>query len=563
MRTVPRSTSPSSVLRWAPFLKWVCAAALLVATAHPSRLAAADDPRPAAVLPPELEAVPPGALGFVSIRPADLWNSELSRATRAQLRARDPEGYQDDLKLLDRAEEHYGVRLETAERFTAILLQPSDEAWIFFISTARPYDRDRLIKRLTPEAKELPSAGRTYFTGTTPGGRALHLLNDRSYVVGSEPNMNRLLEAWDRGEAKGPLSGPRGLAAQKHLLVPGLNTPRLAALARGQPLPREMEPFRPLLSAWSASLTADLDPELHIVLRLGFPEVEQAREGEKAVQAGLDLARRFLDQGLRDLARDPEPERGAPFRRVLEQIQASLKAASVGGQGSLVFLPVRHKLETDAVVTTALAVQQGAQRITSGNNLKQIGLALHNYHDAYGAFPAAAIYSKNGKPLLSWRVAILPFLDEQTLYNELHRDEPWDSPHNRKLLDRMPKVYRHPRARPKDAHATYYQVFTGKGALFDGKKGLTLGQITNGDGTSYTLLVVEAAEAVPWTKPADLVYDPDRPLPRLGGHFPGATPVLFADGSVRSLRDRIKEKTLRALITWNGGEVIDPKDLGE
>jgi hypothetical protein len=541
----------------------VYAIALLVAAVPPSRLAAADEPRVPKALPADLEAVPPDALGFISIRPADLWDSEISRAIRAALRSRDPETDQAALAELDRAEAFYGVRLETAERFTAVLLDPADNAMVFIISTLRPYDRDRLIKRLTPEAKEFRSEGRTYFAGTKSGGKALHFLSDRSYVVGNEPALNRLFEHWARKQADGPLGTPRGLAAQKHLLVASWNTPRIATVLRGQPLPREAEPFRPMLSVRSASLTGDLTRELRLDLRLDFPGMEEAREGEKAVQAGLDLAQQFLDQGLRDLARNPTREQMGPFRRVVEQVQASVKAASVRGQGSLVGVTVRTKLETDAVVNAAVVVREVAQRSASFNNLKQIGIAMHNYHDTYLAFPTAAIYSKDGKPLLSWRVAILPYIEEQPLYNEFHLDEPWDSAHNKKLLDRMPRIYRHPRARPKDAHSTYYQVFTGKGAVFEGKKGLNLGQLTNGDGTTYTLLVVEGAEGVPWTKPADLVFDPDKPLPRVGGHFRGASPFLFADGSVRSLPDRIKEKTLRALITWNGAEVIDPKDLGE
>jgi hypothetical protein len=210
-------------------------------------------------------------------------------------------------------------------------------------------------------------------------------------------------------------------------------------------------------------------------------------------------------------------------------------------------------------------VREAALRISDGNNLKNIGLALHAYHDINGRFPAAAIYSKDGKPLLSWRVAILPYIEQQEqtpgLYQQFHLDEPWDSPHNKKLLDKMPKTYRHPRAGSKGGHLTYYQVFTGKGAMFEGKKGLSLTDLVNGDGTTYTLLVVEAAEPVPWTKPEDLVYDPDKPLPKLSRLIPGAVPALFADGSVRSLAYTISEKTLRALITWNGGETIDFGEL--
>jgi hypothetical protein len=201
-------------------------------------------------------------------------------------------------------------------------------------------------------------------------------------------------------------------------------------------------------------------------------------------------------------------------------------------------------------------------RRTSMKNLKQIGLALHNYHDASNRFPFAAIYAKNDKmgkkPLLSWRVAILPYVEEYKLYQEFKLDEPWDSDHNKKLLPKMPKVYG-----PNDAksdHSTFYQAFVGKGAAFEGGVSkITFASFK--DGTSNTLLIAEAAKAVPWTKPEDLVYDPDKDLPKLGGLFDDGFHVLYADFYVQFIKKDIKPETLRALITRNGGEVVDRRKL--
>src|SRR6185295_2767398 len=112
------------------------------------------------------------------------------------------------------------------------------------------------------------------------------------------------------------------------------------------------------------------------------------------------------------------------------------------------------------------------------NNLKIIGLAMHNYHDTNQRFPAAAIYDKQGKPLLSWRVAILPYLNQKQLYESFHLDEPWDSEHNRKLIPRMPAEYAAagamppPGAKPAPALGkTRYVLPTGKIALFQNEKG--------------------------------------------------------------------------------------------
>lgn len=193
-------------------------------------------------------------------------------------------------------------------------------------------------------------------------------------------------------------------------------------------------------------------------------------------------------------------------------------------------------------------------RQVSSNNLKQIALAMHNHHDANRGFPAAAIFSSDGKPLLSWRVAILPYLEQQPLFQQFKLDEPWDSEHNKKLLANMPKIYAPVQGEVKDKESTFYQVFVGKGAGFEGRKGQSIAQFA--DGTSNTILVVEAGTAVPWTKPEDLTYEADKPLPKLGGLFDGSFHAALADGSVHFFMKGTDEKKLRALITRNGGEVI-------
>jgi hypothetical protein len=199
-------------------------------------------------------------------------------------------------------------------------------------------------------------------------------------------------------------------------------------------------------------------------------------------------------------------------------------------------------------------------RDRSANNLKQIGLAMHNYHDTFNRFPAHAIYSKEGKPLLSWRVMILPFIEENDLHKQFKLDEPWDSENNKPLLDRMPKIYAPLGGETKDKHSTFYQVFVGKGTIFDpAEKKVTFASIT--DGTSNTLFAAEAGEAVPWTKPEDLAFDPDKALPALGGMFKGGFHVLMADGSVHFLKEKFDENKMKLLIIRNDGQRVDVNDL--
>ena len=199
-------------------------------------------------------------------------------------------------------------------------------------------------------------------------------------------------------------------------------------------------------------------------------------------------------------------------------------------------------------------------RTYSGNNLKQIGIAMEDFVNSYGAFPLAAYCDKEGRPLYSWRVLLLPFLEEQSLYQQFNPDEPWDGPNNKLLLERMPTVYRHPLGNPKDLYATHYQVFTGGGAIFDHNQQPILRFADIIDGCSPTFTVVEAGTAVPWTKPEDLHYSPDKPLPRLGGIFPDGFNALTADGRVHWVRKNPDEKIIRAMITYKGGEEDSLRD---
>jgi hypothetical protein len=209
------------------------------------------------------------------------------------------------------------------------------------------------------------------------------------------------------------------------------------------------------------------------------------------------------------------------------------------------------------------SARAAAMRAQSTNNMKQIALAMHNYNAVNGDhFPAAAICDADGKPLLSWRVAILPYIEQQNLYQQFHLDEPWDSAHNKPLLEQMPKIYGSPadRGNPPANH-TYYQVFQGNGAMFEINQGCRLADIT--DGTSNTIMAVEAGVAVPWTKPEDLEFDPEKALPKLGGMnwSPPGFNAAFGDGSVRFLLLTLNKDVLKALITRAGGEVINSEDL--
>jgi len=212
------------------------------------------------------------------------------------------------------------------------------------------------------------------------------------------------------------------------------------------------------------------------------------------------------------------------------------------------------------VGTSVLRADDAEAKKKSAKNMKELALALLNFRDTYNTFPPhPSLQTDLTKRLYSWRVDILPFIEEDNLWKTFKQKEPWDSEDNKKLLDKMPKTYAPVTDDSKEKNLTHYQIIVGGGAMFDSKKRVKIKDIT--DGTSNTIMIVEAEEPVLWTKPADLVYDPEKPLPKFGGLFKDGFHVAFADGTVRFIKKDTDEKLIRALITRAGGEAVDLKKL--
>jgi prepilin-type processing-associated H-X9-DG protein len=207
------------------------------------------------------------------------------------------------------------------------------------------------------------------------------------------------------------------------------------------------------------------------------------------------------------------------------------------------------------------AARTAARRAASQNNMKQIGLAFHNYHDTYRVLPAAYQVDAEGKRTMSWRVAILPFLEQQQVFERYKSDQAWDSAVNQAVANMVIPTYKNPADGKGGMSETSYMVITGPGTLFEEGKQFTFTDVT--DGLSNTILAVEVVgTGTNWAEPKDLDINTmamkinSGGANSIGSPSPGGANVLFADGSVRFLSNNVLEQTLKAMITRNGGEVV-------
>lgn len=198
-----------------------------------------------------------------------------------------------------------------------------------------------------------------------------------------------------------------------------------------------------------------------------------------------------------------------------------------------------------------------ARRAQCKNNLKQIGLALHNYHETHGAFPPACTVDANGKPLHSWRTVILPFLDQKDLYESIDLTKPWNDPVNAEAFATQVHAFSCPSAE-LDTGFTTYQALVGSEYAFQPGQQNEIRDFT--DGTSDTVLVIDASPsiAVHWMEPSDpgvhffLNFGEDSETPH-----PTGLHVLFADGTPKYITANVPRETRKAVSTINGGETID------
>jgi hypothetical protein len=337
-----------------------------------------------------------------------------------------------------------------------------------------------------------------------------------------------------------------GESAAQLLFVPSDDHRRVFREMLGQPPDRPGVPLGTILADgvhWLA-LGVDLPPKVSLRWVVQSADAAAARELSSAIQQGTD-----------EIGRMPAVQSAVPN---VERLLKMLVPSPAGDRLTLTLGPKNEGIEGLRAAGWPIieATIKKFRREQSVKSLKQIGLALHNIHDAFNSFPPRANYDPRKQPLLSWRVHILPYVGAGKLHSEFHLHEPWDSPHNRPLIERMPDVYSNGNWRLEREGKTTFLAPIGEQTVFSGREGISIRDIT--DGTSNTIFVVDVADdrAVVWTRPEDWEFDPEQPMKGLAGKFDGGFSVLMCDGSVRFLSETIKPEILRALFTRNGGEPV-------
>jgi hypothetical protein len=425
-----------------------------------------------------------------------------------------------------------------------------------FISWSSGSD-DRTVKK---------HIGRKYVVGKN--GTAYYSPNDRNLIFGSEDVIRIVIDQTKDG-AKAPSWNDefQTVAGSQFCYVLDMNAGR--AMFERQRGRSGRDPFAGLTMfspLWEKTSVTTAGVQFGTDSRASVTAWCNSKEDavlvQRTVQSLIPLAQNMLAANKDQLKKMPKEIRGqiSSMIAVSEKLLSDIKVGVAStGAGEKVELTVEADAATIPLMVGLMlpAIQSAraaARRAQSSNNMKQLELAMHNYHAVHKKFPSTVMTADDGKTKYSWRVALLPYLDQKPLYDSYNFSEPWDSEDNLKVLKHMPNAFRHPSESEGTTTSSYYALTGENTGLGNGDKAIGFRDIV--DGSSNTALLFDAKRAIPWTKPEDIKYSADEDVPALGGYEPSGFNALLGDGSVRLISKAIDEKTLRAIITRNGKEVF-------
>ncbi len=533
-----------------------------------------------AELPPALAAIPGDAGGFVAIDVPAVMNSPLCDDIQFALGAIKPAeltAFAKKFPVDPRTIEHVVVVLPTGATVLAPLpdLHPTAVSALGIFGCAKAFDPVLLTKAFSPIGRPKSYRGRTYQFEDESWTGLLVLPGNRAFVIGAEDSLVWLIDRLEQGEVVGPLSPARAEAVGHTVFIAA--NPSVAV----PPMLEFPAALQPLTEAKRVCVAIDLGKSIKGSVELHYADADGAVKGEKAVKATIGLARdrlKNVEPLLKDLIDQPAADDGmvSPaeipkrftalvglgalrrFDELLEKLPVERKGtmvrctAEIASPPSTAALAVVGIAAISALGKNAPGTFQRIGRPIGGEDapppeevrLKKLAAAFDAYHAEHGHYPAAATSAKDGTLLLSWRVALLPYLGEKQLYAEFRQNEPWDSLHNKKLIAKMPAAFNKPYASPQNYGKTNTQVVTGPGTLFDGLKEAKKPK----QGTPILALESDDPSPVWWTKPADRASAPGKP-PEVFGKFDFSSCwVVFTDGKVRQLHKKDDAQRLPELV---------------
>ena len=520
----------------------------LTGSSTPNRTLVAEEAKVAS----ELDRVPTNCSLFAHVRVAEILNGVIGKQIQSGLG-------KDRAALLKRFEENVGFSLTNIERFTVWVEHFNEDEGPhagFIFRTTKPYDAEAIKKVwVNPKAKkgsnpELLSVNNSF---------VLHFTDANTFAIVEKSQAEEYLKAKEHKDQ--PLKEAFQLARENHAVVWGMNFAALPPEALDENN-IQMRPFFPLLKGNTAILIGEVGKDISAKIDLRCKNADSATDALRSWNLLMRLATDGIEFATKD--KDLVKELGSALP-LLNHAAVVIKEMKVKTDGSHLQIAANikgdlpyAKLVADAA-KTILGVSEAAQESQSINNMKQIALAMHSYHDTNNGFPPQAICDKKGKPLLSWRVAILPYIEQDNLYKQFKLDEAWDSEHKLKLAKIAVKTYMLPGAKlDGEIVKTPYRVFYNNDAAFDV---ITQTQMRAfSDGLSNTILFIEAAESVPWTKPEDIEFDLKKEMKPFFRVSKDRLTAAFADGSVIRLKKEITEKTIKLLIQRNDGMVVNFDD---
>ncbi|WP_232107187.1 DUF1559 domain-containing protein [Gimesia alba] len=500
--------------------------------------------------PFRMDFAPEDALGVLAVRPAQLLG-EKAMSPVLQLTLREQQKNSDSNFL--------GVDPTKLETVTIIYLLSElgkvEQKPVDFVSVLQSTQNldQALVQKKFSKTNLIESnyKGKTFLTNTSPDGDSLLFLDDKSFIISDKASA--LKKVIDSMQDQNNHTWEERLQPVETASIAGaINMQTARILLGGMVQSQSVKiPVWPLISpVWEHSEIAALGITLQqkLSLELAFTQEKNSPEIRQALQSLLGLGQNMLRQmnaNNKQTKRPLRPDQEAQIKLV-EQILGSTRVTQ---NEDLVKLSTSLNSETctnmvAAILPGILQAREAARRSASKNNIRRIMLAFHNYHLDHKHFPPAVVVGPDGKTPHSWRVELLPYLDQQALYDQYRMNEPWDSPHNRKIAKTVVPVFNNPNSE-KSTNASYF-VVTGPGTVFGNKTGIKLSEILGG--TSNTIAVFEAKRDIPWTKPADIPFD-GKKVPEFGGFHQGGAHVGLCDGSVRFLSELTNKDFLKTLLT--------------